>query len=64
VVRIPAGEFTCGADLGARATLTWEKSETPSRAADGAAGYPISDAPVRRPRRLDEPLVLSISPKR
>ena len=30
MVRIPAGEFTCGADLGERATLTWEKSAQPA----------------------------------
>jgi formylglycine-generating enzyme required for sulfatase activity len=29
MVRIPAGEFTCGADLGARATLTWETGGQP-----------------------------------
>jgi hypothetical protein len=30
MVRIPAGTFTCGADLGERATLGWEKAAQPA----------------------------------
>jgi len=30
MVRIPAGAFTCGADLGERATLNWEKTAQPA----------------------------------